>query len=57
MSSAAAARMWWPLMAVGRVGPRYPPIADHGLIGDLHTVALVGMDGTSTDTAARGSTP
>ena len=24
----------------------YLPIADHGLIGDLHTVALVGMDGT-----------
>ena len=26
--------------------PRYPPIAEHGLIGDLHTVALVGTDGT-----------
>ncbi|HYY20457.1 MAG TPA: glycoside hydrolase family 15 protein [Thermoleophilaceae bacterium] len=25
---------------------RYPPIAEHGLIGDLHTVALVGTDGT-----------
>jgi len=24
----------------------YLPIADHGLIGDLHTVALVGIDGT-----------
>ena len=24
----------------------YLPIADHGLIGDLHTVALVGTDGT-----------
>jgi GH15 family glucan-1,4-alpha-glucosidase len=24
----------------------YLPIADHGLIGDLHTVALVGSDGT-----------
>jgi GH15 family glucan-1,4-alpha-glucosidase len=24
---------------------RYLPIADHGLIGDLHTVALVGTDG------------
>ena len=22
------------------------PIADHGIIGDLHTVALVGADGT-----------
>src|SRR5215217_340100 len=42
----------------GRVGPvmsggvrqapraRYLPIAEHGLIGDLHTVALVGTDGT-----------
>ncbi len=25
---------------------RYPPIADHGLIGDLHTAALVTTDGT-----------
>ena len=25
---------------------RYLPIANHGLIGDLHTVALVGTDGT-----------
>jgi GH15 family glucan-1,4-alpha-glucosidase len=25
---------------------RYPPIEDHGIIGDLHTVALVGKDGT-----------
>jgi hypothetical protein len=25
---------------------RYLPIAEHGLIGDLHTVALVGTDGT-----------
>jgi Trehalase-like, N-terminal len=40
---------------VGRVEPvgvqperrgRYLPIAEHGLIGDLHTVALVGTDGT-----------
>ncbi|MGW7130671.1 glycoside hydrolase family 15 protein [Streptomyces bobili] len=29
-----------------RAGPRYLPIADHGLIGDLRTVALVGTDGT-----------
>src|SRR5215213_9106914 len=28
-----------------RVGA-YLPIADHGIIGDLHTVALVGVDGT-----------
>ncbi len=26
--------------------PAYPPIADHGLIGDLQTAALVGLDGT-----------
>ncbi|PZH05422.1 glycosyl hydrolase family 15 [Streptomyces sp. NTH33] len=26
--------------------PNYVPIADHGLIGDLRTVALVGTDGT-----------
>jgi len=25
---------------------RYLPIAEHGLVGDLHTVALVGTDGT-----------
>ena len=25
---------------------RYLPIAEHGLIGDLHSVALVGTDGT-----------
>src|SRR5499433_2399268 len=25
---------------------RYPPIADHGLIGDLQTAALVTTDGT-----------
>ena len=25
---------------------RYLPIAEHGLIGDVHTVALVGTDGT-----------
>ena len=26
--------------------PEYPPIADHGLIGDLQTAALVSLDGT-----------
>ena len=26
--------------------PRYLPIAEHGLIGDMHTIALVGTDGT-----------
>ena len=30
----------------GRPRSRYLPIAEHGLIGDLHTVALVGTDGT-----------
>ena len=25
---------------------RYLPIAEHGLIGDLHTAALIGVDGT-----------
>ncbi|MBP2706202.1 glycoside hydrolase family 15 protein [Microbispora sp. RL4-1S] len=30
----------------GRTKPRYPPIAEHGLIGDLRTVALVGTCGT-----------
>ena len=25
---------------------RYPPIADHGVIGNLHTVALISTDGT-----------
>ncbi|HUB41506.1 MAG TPA: glycoside hydrolase family 15 protein [Streptosporangiaceae bacterium] len=29
-----------------RAASRYLPIADHGLIGDLRTVALVGTDGT-----------
>jgi GH15 family glucan-1,4-alpha-glucosidase len=32
--------------AGSRSPPRYLPIAEHGLIGDLHTVALVGTDGT-----------
>jgi len=27
-------------------GPRYTPIADYGVIGDLHTVALVGLNGS-----------
>ncbi len=35
---------------------RYPAIAEHGLIGDLQTAALVSTDGTSTGSAARGST-
>jgi hypothetical protein len=31
----------------GRSNPtRYLPIAEHGLIGDLQTVALVGTNGT-----------
>src|SRR4029450_13870327 len=28
------------------MGSRYAPISDYGVIGDLHTVALVGMDGS-----------
>ena len=35
---------------------RYPNISDHGLIGDLQTVALITRDGTWTSSAARGST-
>ena len=34
-----------PSLAFG-VRPGYLPIADHGVIGDLRTVALVGVDGT-----------
>ncbi|HWH94866.1 MAG TPA: glycoside hydrolase family 15 protein [Baekduia sp.] len=30
----------------GEFDGRYRPIAEHGLVGDLHTVALVGTDGT-----------
>jgi GH15 family glucan-1,4-alpha-glucosidase len=32
--------------ATGARRDRYPPIADHGLIGDLQTAALVAKDGT-----------
>jgi GH15 family glucan-1,4-alpha-glucosidase len=32
--------------ATPRPAPDYLPIEDHGIIGDLHTVALVGTDGT-----------
>ena len=35
-----------PSAAPGAQRARYLPIAEHGLIGDLHTVALVGTDGT-----------
>jgi len=31
---------------------RYPEIADHGLIGDLQTAALVASDGTLVRIAA-----
>src|ERR687897_3044548 len=34
------------LVPTGARRARYLPIAEHGLIGDLHTVALVGTDGT-----------
>jgi GH15 family glucan-1,4-alpha-glucosidase len=35
-----------PTGALGARRARYLPIAEHGLIGDLHTIALVGTDGT-----------
>jgi hypothetical protein len=35
----------------------YLPIAEHGLIGDLHTVALVGTDGTIDWYCCLASTP
>jgi GH15 family glucan-1,4-alpha-glucosidase len=35
-----------PAKALRAQRARYLPIAEHGLIGDLHTVALVGTDGT-----------
>ena len=34
------------VVAAGAPRVRYLPIAEHGLIGDLHTVALVGTDAT-----------
>jgi hypothetical protein len=34
----------------------YKPIESYGVIGDLHTVALVGMDGSTTGAACRTST-
>jgi GH15 family glucan-1,4-alpha-glucosidase len=34
------------LTVAGSYSARYPPIAEHGLVGDLHTVALVATDGT-----------
>ena len=30
--------------ALGLMANRYAPIEDYGVIGDLHTVALVGKD-------------
>ena len=27
-------------------GDKYLPIAEHGIVGDLHSIALVGTDGT-----------
>ncbi|MFF3919915.1 glycoside hydrolase family 15 protein [Streptomyces sp. NPDC001852] len=35
-----------PFPEDGRTRPRYLPIAEHGLIGDLRSVALVGTNGT-----------
>ncbi len=34
------------MASAGEFDGRYRPIAEHGLVGDLHTVALVGTDGT-----------
>jgi hypothetical protein len=34
----------------------YLPIAEHGIVGDLHTAALVGSDGTIEWFAQIGST-
>jgi GH15 family glucan-1,4-alpha-glucosidase len=35
-----------PAVRAGAALPGYLPIAEHGIIGDLHTAALVGTDGT-----------
>ncbi len=35
----------------------YLPIEEHGIVGDLRTVALVGTDAPSTGTAPPASTP
>ena len=35
-----------PIAGSGAALPGYLPIAEHGIIGDLHTAALVGTDGT-----------
>src|SRR4051812_2485189 len=35
-----------PVAAPAATLPGYLPIAEHGVIGDLHTVALVGTDGS-----------
>jgi GH15 family glucan-1,4-alpha-glucosidase len=35
-----------PMAGPGGALPGYLPIAEHGIIGDLHTAALVGTDGT-----------
>src|SRR5262249_15679605 len=40
--SMAGARNRLPVLSM----PEYLPIEEHGVIGDLHTVALVGTDGT-----------
>src|SRR6476469_7453171 len=43
-----ADRVGQVVSAAGGWVPRagYLPIAEHGMVGDLHTVALVGTDGT-----------
>ena len=46
MSIAGRADHAGQVTPVGARRAGYLPIAEHGLIGDLHTVALVGTDGT-----------
>src|SRR5215472_10064446 len=35
-----------PVIGYSSMAGRYAPIGDYGVIGDLHTVALVGVDGS-----------
>lgn len=38
-------------------GQRYLPIAEHGILGDLHSAALVGTDGTIDWFSSGGRAP
>jgi GH15 family glucan-1,4-alpha-glucosidase len=46
LARSSCSSRWGALSGEGRPVKHYLPIADHGLIGDLHSVALVGSDGT-----------